>query len=52
MPETLHFCATVKPEPFIAVKLIFSNGLVQPGYWTGETWVIHGRIADPVSWGV
>lgn len=52
MPLILHPCASTKPEPFVTVRLVFSNGLVQPGYWTGEGWVIHGRIADPVSWGI
>lgn len=52
MPDILHPCISVKPEPFARVRLVFANGLVQPGYWTGEGWVIHGRVADPVSWGI
>jgi hypothetical protein len=52
MPAILHPCALVKPEPFVTVRLVFANHLVQPGYRTGEAWVIHGRIADPISWGI
>jgi hypothetical protein len=46
----LHCCVSEKPLPFVPVRLFFSNGLEQPGYWTGAEWVIHGRMADPVSW--
>ena len=41
---------TTKPEPYVALRLYFSDGSRKGGIWTGRVWWSEGHAVFPVHW--
>ncbi len=48
--DASHDAATVKPEPYVALRLFMSDGSSKGGIWTGREWWSEGRAVYPVRW--
>ena len=50
LPLPLHDCSQRRPPAFQTVTLLFPDGAVRIGYWSGEEWVTEGGATAPEQW--